>query len=41
MLDEGVRHLAVMRDGHVLGLVSIRDVLGVLVDEWRRCGRFD
>ncbi|MGZ4723583.1 MAG: CBS domain-containing protein, partial [Ilumatobacteraceae bacterium] len=35
MLDEGVRHLAVMRDGHVLGLVSVRDVLRVLVEEWR------
>jgi len=36
MLDEGVRHLPVMSNGHVLGVVSVRDVLRVLTDAWRR-----
>jgi CBS domain-containing protein len=36
MLDEGVRHLPVVSDGDVLGVVSIRDVLGVFLDAWNR-----
>jgi|HigsolmetaAR202D_1030399.scaffolds.fasta_scaffold26488_1 CBS domain-containing protein len=36
MLDEGVRHLPVMADGEVVGIVSIRDVLEVLVSDWKR-----
>jgi CBS domain-containing protein len=36
MLDEGVRHLPVMSDGRTLGVVSVRDVLRVFTDEWRR-----
>lgn len=36
MLDEGVRHLPVMSDGHVVGVVSVRDVLRVLTEAWRR-----
>jgi CBS domain-containing protein len=32
MLDEGVRHVPVMRDGRVVGMVSVRDVLRVLAD---------
>jgi len=39
MLDEGVRHLPVMSDGHVLGVVSVRDVLRVFTDSWRRLAR--
>jgi CBS domain-containing protein len=37
MLDEGVRNLPVMSDDHVLGVVSVRDVLRVLTDAWQRC----
>lgn len=36
MLDEGVRHLPVVSDGQVVGLVSVRDALRVLADAWRR-----
>lgn len=36
MLDEGVRHVPVVSDGDVLGVVSVRDALRVLADEWRR-----
>lgn len=36
MLDEGVRHVPVVSDGRVMGVVSIRDALRVLADAWRR-----
>jgi CBS domain-containing protein len=36
MLDHGVRHVPVVSDGRVLGVVSIRDALRVLADAWRR-----
>lgn len=36
MLDEGVRHVPVVREGHVVGVVSVRDALRVLADAWRR-----
>lgn len=36
MLDEGVRHLPVMSEGRLVGVVSLRDVLPVFVDEWKR-----
>jgi CBS domain-containing protein len=36
MLDEGVRHVPVVSDGHVVGVVSVRDALRVLADAWRR-----
>ena len=36
MLDEGVRHVAIVSDGDVVGVVSVRDPLRVLVDAWRR-----
>ena len=36
MLDNGVRHLAVTSEGRVIGIVSMRDVLGVLTDHWLR-----
>lgn len=36
MLDHGVRHLAVTREGRVIGIVSMRDVLRVLTDHWLR-----
>lgn len=36
MLAEGVRHLPVVDGVGLVGVVSIRDVLQVLVDEWRR-----
>lgn len=36
MLDEGVRHLPVVSDGLVVGVVSVRDALRVLADAWRR-----
>ena len=39
MLDEGVRHLPVLLDGHVLSVVSMRDVLRVFSDDWRRSTR--
>jgi signal-transduction protein with cAMP-binding, CBS, and nucleotidyltransferase domain len=39
MLDEGVRHLPVLLDGHVLSVVSMRDVLRVFSDDWRRSAR--
>ncbi|HET9443405.1 MAG TPA: CBS domain-containing protein [Acidimicrobiales bacterium] len=35
MLDEGVRHLPVVSDGQVVGVVSVRDALRVLADAWR------
>jgi signal-transduction protein with cAMP-binding, CBS, and nucleotidyltransferase domain len=35
MLDEGVRHVPVMRDGRVVGIVSERDVLRVLNAAWQ------
>lgn len=31
MVEAGIRHLPVCEDGDVIGLVSVRDVLGVLV----------
>lgn len=36
MLTEGVRHLPVVDGAGLVGVVSIRDVLRVFVDEWRR-----
>ena len=36
MLDEGVRHLPVITDGQLAGIVSVRDVLRVFSDDWRR-----
>lgn len=36
MLDEGIRHLPVMSEGHALGMVSMRDILRVFTDSWRR-----
>ena len=36
MLDEGVRHLPVVSEGQVVGVVSARDALRVLADAWRR-----
>lgn len=36
MLDEGVRHVPVVSDGQVIGVVSVRDALRVLADSWRR-----
>jgi CBS domain-containing protein len=39
MLDEGVRHLPVILDGQLVGIVSIRDVLRVFTDSWRRTHR--
>jgi CBS domain-containing protein len=39
MLDEGVRHLPVVSDGQVVGVVSVRDALRVLADAWRRARR--
>lgn len=38
MLDEGVRHVPVVSDGHVVGVVSARDGPCVLADAWRRTG---
>ena len=35
MVSEGIRHLPVTIDGSVQGIVSMRDVLGVLIDDWR------
>ena len=35
MLDEGVRHLPVVSEGQVVGMVSVRDALRVLADAWR------
>ena len=32
MLDEGVRHVAIVSDGDVVGVVSVRDPLRVLVE---------
>jgi CBS domain-containing protein len=32
MLDEGVRHVAIERDGEVVGVVSSRDVFAVLAE---------
>ena len=36
MLDTHVRHLVIVGDGEMLGVVSIRDVLDVLTRTWRR-----
>jgi CBS domain-containing protein len=36
MLDEGVRHLPVIAEGALVGIVSMRDVLRVFTDSWRR-----
>jgi CBS domain-containing protein len=36
MLAEAVRHLPVVDGARLVGVVSIRDVLQVFVDEWRR-----
>lgn len=36
MLAEGVRHLPVVDGTGLVGVVSIREVLRVFVDEWRR-----
>lgn len=36
MLETGRRHLVIVVDGRVDGVVSIRDVLSVFSDEWRR-----
>jgi CBS domain-containing protein len=36
MLGEGVRHVPVVSDGDVMGIVSERDVLRVLNSEWHR-----
>jgi CBS domain-containing protein len=36
MLDEGVRHVPVVSDGRVVGIVSQRDVLQVLTAAWQR-----
>jgi CBS domain-containing protein len=36
MLDEGVRHLPVMAGADLVGIVSMRDVLRVFTDSWRR-----
>jgi predicted transcriptional regulator len=32
MIDGGVRHIAVRRDGRIVGIVSMRDVLDALLD---------
>jgi len=32
MLDEGIRHIAIERDGEVVGVVSSRDVFAVLAE---------
>lgn len=36
MLEEGIRHLLVTDRGELVGVVSIRDVLRVYADDWRR-----
>lgn len=36
MIDGGVRHLVIVVDGRVAGVVSVRDVLAVFADDWRR-----
>ncbi len=37
MLDEGVRHLPVVSDGQVIGVVSVRDALRAAArTAWRR-----
>lgn len=36
MLDGGVRPVPVVRDGRVLGVVSMRDALRVFTEAWRR-----
>jgi signal-transduction protein with cAMP-binding, CBS, and nucleotidyltransferase domain len=36
MLDNGVRHLTVTSESRVIGVVSMRDVLRVLTDQWLR-----
>lgn len=35
MIDEGIRHLAVTRNGGVIGVVSSRDVFAVLAEDVR------
>ena len=35
MIAEGVRHVPVVCEGHVVGVVSIRDALRVLTEAWR------
>ena len=35
MVDGGVRHLPVVEDGRPIGVVSLRDVVGVLTEAWR------
>lgn len=40
MLEEGVRHLPVIgADGHALGVVSVREVLRVFTESWRRAAQ--
>lgn len=34
MLDAGIRHVVLRDDDEVVGIVSIRDVLRVLIDPW-------
>ncbi len=41
MLDEGVRHVPVVSDGRVVGMVSVRDALHVLAEAWRRARASD
>ena len=37
MGERKIRHLPVVQDGHVLGIVGIRDVLGTLLEQlWRK-----
>jgi signal-transduction protein with cAMP-binding, CBS, and nucleotidyltransferase domain len=36
MLDAEVRHLPVVADGAVVGVVSMRDILRVFSDSWFR-----
>ena len=36
MIDSGVRHLVIVVDGRGAGIVSVRDVLAVFADDWRR-----
>lgn len=36
MVDAGIRHVPVVADGELRGVVSMRDVLRVVADAWRR-----
>jgi CBS domain-containing protein len=36
MLDEGVGHVPVVSEGHVVGVVSVRDALRVRAEAWHR-----